>query len=145
MKSLKESILSESRSILDQPDWDEVGDIKYISKAANRLEKISSHELANILKIQKTQLPEAFSVYGAMVHCVQDVIDACTENNALSDEVQDELGTFAVFNDFKSTYHYLKVSDNYYNDYNGDVDKYIKMICDKWDDICKKATGNYWW
>lgn len=145
MKTLKESILSESRSILDQPEWYEVDDIKYISKAADKLEKISSYELAGILKIQKYQLPEVFTIYSAMIHCIQDIIDTCLDNNEISPEVQEELGKFSNFKKFELTGYYEKVSDSYYGDYNGDAKKLIKLVCDKWDDICKKATGNYWW
>lgn len=150
MKSLQKFIsesvtINEGRSILDQPEWDEPEDIKYLSKAADQMEGLGSYELRKIMKLDAFKTPEYFTVYGSMVHCFQDIIDNCLDAHDLSEEVQEELGTFADYSKFKLTGYYEKVSDNYLENYEGDADKIIKDICSKWNDICKKATGNYWW
>lgn len=147
MKNLKqyitESLIFE-RSLLDQPDWGEIDDIKYLSRAANKMEKIGSMDLKKIIH-DNNNTQEYFSIYSSMIHCFQDIIDNCLDSNDISEEVQEELGTFADFEKFKMTGYYEKVSDSFYNDYEGDADDYIKVICKYWNDICKKATGVYWW
>lgn len=145
MQFVSESLIYEGRSILDQPEWGEPDDIKYLSKAADQMEQVGSLDLKKIMGLKVSEVSEYFLVYRTMIHCFQDIIDNCLDSHELSEEVQEELGTFAVFNKFKLTGYYEKVSDSYLEDYNGDADKIIKHMCDKWNDICKKATGNYWW
>lgn len=150
MKSLKEyiteSMVSEGRAILLQPEWGEISDIKYISSAADKMERMSSNSLKPILGIKNDEdLPKYFNVYRAMLHCVQDIIDNCLDNHELSEEVQEELATFAEFKNFKQTGYYERVSDNFLEDYEGNPDRYISVVCARWNNICKKATGDYWY
>lgn len=142
---INETIIQENRSILDQPEWGEISDIKYISKAADKMERIGSLDLRRIVSGSVADTPKYFTVYSAMMHCIQDIIDNCLDNNELPEEVCDEFAAFSNFDKFKESSYYEKVADGYEMDYDDDADKYIKVICNKWDDICKKATGNYWY
>lgn len=149
MKTLQEFIsesvnINEGRNILDQPEWGEISDIKYISSAADKMERIGSMDLRRIVSGSVDSTPKLFNVYSAMIHCVQDIIDNCLDNNKLSKSVYDEFAIFSNYDKFKNTDCYDKVVDNFKEDFDDDADLYIKLVCNKWDDICKKATGNYW-
>lgn len=148
MKSLQEFInetmIQESRSILDQPEWGEISDIKYISKAADQMERIGSMDLRHIVSGSVDSTPKLFNIYSAMMHCLQDMIDNCLDNNELPESAYEEFAIFSDYEKFKNSNCYDKVVDNFEEDFDDDADTYIKLICKKWDDVCKKATGNYW-
>lgn len=141
---INEAMIQENRSILDQPEWGEISDIKYISKAADQMERIGSMDLRRMVSGSVDSTPKLFTIYSAMIHCLQDLIDNYLDSNELPESAYDEFAIFSNYEKFKNSNCYDKVVDSFEEDFDDKADTYIKLICKKWDDICKKATGNYW-
>ncbi len=150
MKVLKdfinESIIIEGRSVLDQPEWGEASDIKYIEAALNKMEKMPSLTIMQITSTKPERSSEVFEIFRSMMSCARSIVDDCIDNDELPESKQDEFGAFGNYNEFKKTGWYERVIDNYEEEFEDkNADTYVKLVCSKWDDICKKATGNYWW
>lgn len=152
MKSLQKFIsesvtinINEGRNILDQIEWGTNNSIDYFSNIVDKMDKLKLNDLKNIVKIDDDKISDIMQVYKIMLLSIRRSINDYKDADILPVEA---LHSFSALSDFRNLklnvglYHFINNESN--KKIKEDSSEYIKILCDKWERICKETTGYYW-